>query len=100
MINTIKTRDGRTVGSWDGHSVESLQAELARIRKQLADEGSNDRVVPAGIPHADQLPEDLRSFRAYPIWGCDDQQLCLCGANANRVVEVANVRQFSMIDHH
>lgn len=100
MANEIKTRSGRAVGTWDGKRIEDLQVELARIRSLLSEEGSDDRLAPMGIPHADQLPEDLRSFRAYPIWGCDLNQNCLCGANANRVVSVRDVRQYSMIDHH
>lgn len=100
MSNEIKTRSGRVVGSWDGENLEDLRKELDRIKAALAAEGANDRLAPSGIPHADQLPEDLRTFKAYPIWGCDQNQNCLCGANANRVVSVKDVRQYSMIDHH
>ena len=100
MSNDVTTRSGRVVGSWDCKRLEDLQSELARIKGALALEGSSDRLAPSGIPHQDQLPEDLRTFRAYPIWGCDLNQNCLCGANANRVVSVKDVRQFSMIDHH
>lgn len=100
MSNEIKTRSGRVVGSWDGRRIEDLQTELTKIKATLAAEGSTDRLAPMGMPHAEQLPEDLRSFKAYPIWSCDLNQNCLCGANANRVVSVKDVRQYSMIDHH
>lgn len=100
MSDEIKTRSGRVVGAWDGKRVEDLQVELARIKSELAGEGSVDRVATAGVPHGDQIPEDLRTFRAYPIWGCDVAENCLCGANANRIVSVRDVRQFSLIDHH
>lgn len=98
--DTITTRKGRSVGSWDGRNAQSLLDELARIRTLLHDEGRGDRLSPAGVPHNDQLPEDLRRFRAYPIWGCDRNEICVCGANANRLVAVADIRQFSLIDHH
>lgn len=100
MSNEIKTRSGRTVGTWDGRRIEDLQVELARIRSVLASENAGERLAPAGVPHSEQIPEDLRTFKAYPIWGCDINQNCLCGANANRVVRVHDVRQYSLIDHH
>ena len=100
MNNEIKTRSGRAVGAWDGKRIEDLQIEMARIKASLSAEGSADRLAATEMPHLDQLPEDLRTFRAYPIWGCDLNQNCLCGANANRVVSVKDVRQYSMIDHH
>ncbi len=98
-MNAIKTQMGQSVGEWDGQDVETLQAELDRIRAQNSLE-SGDKLVVAGIPHRDQLPDDLQKFRAYPIWACDKSNNCLCGARANRIVSVADVRQYSMIDHH
>jgi len=100
MTDEIKTRLGRSVGSWDGESVQELQAELDRIRPQLSQDAPEDRLFPAGVPHREQLPEDLHKFSAYPIWACDKSQHCLCGARANRVVSVTDVRQYSMIEHH
>lgn len=100
MSDEIKTKAGVSVGHWDGSSVQDLQQELERIRQQLRESGSDDKLVPAGVPHRQQLPEDLHSFTAYPIWACDQQAHCLCGARANRVVSAEDVRQYSMIDYH
>jgi hypothetical protein len=100
MSDEIKTDAGRVVGSWNGESVSDLQEELARIRAQLSDESSRERIVARQMPHREQLPEDLHNFRAYHIWGCDRAGNCLVGTNANRVESVDKVRAFSLIEHH
>jgi len=100
MSDEIKTRDGHSVGAWNGVDAHDLKDELMRIRKELRDSGSDDRMIPAGVPHRDQLPEDLHSFKAYPIWGHDQHGHCVCGARANRIVSVEDVRQYSMVEHH
>ena len=100
MSDEIKTNSGRVVGQWNGVAVEDLQRELDRIRQELRQASVDDKLVTAGVPHRDQLPTDLHGFPAYPIWGCDQQGICLCGARANRHVSVEDVRQYSMIDHH
>lgn len=96
----IKTNTGRVVGRWDGKSVDELRDELARIKRELGSQNTREKVTTAGVPHRDQLPSDLQSFNAYAIWGCDATGKCLCGTNANRVVSVEDVRQYSLIDHH
>jgi len=100
MSNQITTLQGNSVGLWDGVDVQDLQAELDRIRKENLADSNGDKLVVKGVPHRDQLPSDLQDFRAYPIWGCDKNENCLCGARANRIVSVEDVRQYSMIDHH
>ncbi|MBX2885162.1 MAG: hypothetical protein KTR32_34715 [Granulosicoccus sp.] len=100
MSDEIKTQSGAVMGSWDGKNVSDLQEELTRIRQELKDAGGVDKIVAADMPHRDQLPEDLQKFNAYPIWGYDTNDDCLCGARANRVVSAEDVRQFSMVDHH
>jgi len=100
MSDAITTQSGVTMGSWDGVDVKDLEKELTRIRKELKDSGSGDKLVAAQMPHRDQLPEDLQKFNAYPIWGFDKQENCLCGARANRVVSAVDVRQYSMVEHH
>lgn len=100
MTDDIKTQSGVVMGSWDGSKAADLQVELTRIRQELKSSGSPDKLVPADMPHRDQLPEDLQSFTAYPIWGYDLQENCLCGARANRIVSAEDVRQYSMVDHH
>ena len=79
MSDEIKTNEGRVVGSWDGNSAEALKQELARIRQVLASEGKGEKVQFRDIPHRDQLPADLHSFNAYPLWGCDKSGSCLVG---------------------
>lgn len=100
MSDEIKTNAGRTVGEWNGARAEELQVELSRIRDALKAESSTEKLVAKEMPHRDQLPEDLHSFKAYHIWGCDQSGNCLVGTHANRIEPVEKVRTFSLIDHH
>lgn len=100
MSDEIVTQSGVVKGSWNGVDVKELQAELTRIRQELKNEGNTDKLVAADMPHRDQLPEDLKNFNAYPIWGFDKQENCLCGARANRIVPAEDVRRYSMVEHH
>jgi hypothetical protein len=100
MTNEIKTDTGRAVGNWSGESAQELQQELTRIREALRAENSAERLVAKKMPHRDQLPEDLLTFKAYHIWGCDQKGNCLVGTHANRIEPIDKVRSFSLIDHH
>ena len=100
MTDEIQTNAGRVMGQWSGESAESLQAELERIRDELRAQNSRERLVAKQMPHREQLPEDLHSFKAYHIWGCDKSGRCLVGTNADRIEPVEKVRSFSLIDHH
>lgn len=100
MSDEIITQSGVKMGLWNGGKIGELQKELTRIRQSLKEAGGVDKLVATQMPHRDQLPEDLRSFNAYPIWGCDKEENCLCGARANRIVSTTDVRQFSMVEHH
>lgn len=100
MSDDILSIAGRNVGRWNGENVQDLQQELERISQELSSEGSGERLSPKDMPHRDRLPEDLRTFKAYPIWGYDKHANCLCGARANRVVSAEDVRQYSLVDHH
>ena len=100
MTDEIKTNEGRAIGSWDGNSVEDLKRELTRIRQALASEGKGEKVQARDMPHRDQLPADLKNFKAYPLWGCDKSGSCLVGAGANRTESVAKVLAFSLVEHH
>ncbi len=90
MSDDITSRSGAVVGRWDGQDVQALQQELARIKREV----QGDRVEPGGVPHRDQLPEDLRDFTAYILWGCDANGVCLVGSGANRTETVASIREF------
>lgn len=100
MNNDINTSAGRKVGEWNGESAEALQNELSRIREVLKSENSTERLVARSMPHREQLPEDLHSFKAYHIWGCDQNGNCLVGTHANRIETLEKVRSFSLIEHH
>ncbi|MBA2126995.1 hypothetical protein DLM45_12295 [Hyphomicrobium methylovorum] len=100
MSDEIKTTEGRAVGTWNGASATELMQELTRIRKQLADEKSREKVSPRDIPHRDQIPADLQNFRAYPLWCVDKAGSCLVGAGANRIEPVDKVLAFSLVEHH
>ena len=90
MSDDIVSRSGAAVGRWDGQDVKTLQQELARIRREVQD----DRVEPGGVPHRDQLPEDLKNFTAYILWACDQNGTCLVGSGANRTETVDSIREF------
>lgn len=100
MSNEIKTAEGRVVGLWDGVSAKDFMQELCRIRKELAAEGKGEKIQPRDMPHRDQLPADLQSFNAYPLWGCDKEGQCVVGAAANRIEPVQKVLSFSLVEHH
>ena len=100
MSDEIKTSEGRVVGSWNGNSAQELMTELSRIRKQLAAEKSSDKLIAREMPHNDQIPGDLKTFKAYPLWGCDKSGSCLVGAGANRIEPVEKVLAFSLVEHH
>ena len=90
MSDDIVSRSGAVVGRWDGRDVKVLQEELARIKRETP----GDRVEPDGVPHRDQLPEDLRDFTAYILWACDPNGMCLVGSGANRAETVESIREF------
>lgn len=100
MSDEIKTNEGRAVGNWNGESVQDLQKEIARINKMLAGERSGEKLVPRDMPHRGQIPNDLQSFKAYPLWGCDKNGSCLVGAGANRIEPVEKVLAYSLVEHH
>jgi Tfp pilus assembly ATPase PilU len=99
-MDEIKTSSGRVVGSWDGKCVKQLMAELQRIKTDMAKDKASDALISKEMPHREQLHEDLKSFKAYHLWGCDVNGQCLVGSGANRIESVEKVLSFSLIDHH
>ena len=99
MSNDIKTSAGTVVGQWDGQNADDLSKELQRIVASLRQQNSAEKLAARDMPHRDQIPEDLRTFKAYTLWGCDARGMCVVGAAANRL-ESEKVRAFSLIDHH
>ena len=100
MSDEIKTNVGRKIGEWSGMKVTDLQDEISRIRSILSSENSAERLIAKEMPHRDQLPKDLHTFKAYHIWGCDLEGNCLVGTHANRIESIEKVRTYSLIDHH
>lgn len=100
MSDDIKTIGGRVVGSWNGNSSQELKKELARINRGLVAEKSSEKLIPRDMPHRDQIPDHLKAFNAYPLWGCDKSGSCLVGASANRIEPAQKVLAFSLIEHH
>ena len=98
MSDDITSKQGVVVGQWDGQDANALKNELARIKQTLQEQGSDDKVAPAGIPHQEQLPEDLRNFTAYLLWACDQNDMCLVGSGANRLESAASIREFYASD--
>ena len=98
MSDDIISKQGAIVGRWDGKDVDALKDELARIKQALRKQGSNDKVEPAGVSHKEQLPDDLKNFTAYLLWGCDPSGNCLVGSGANRFESVESLREFYASD--
>jgi hypothetical protein len=89
LKNRIMSADGDDeLGSWDGEKIEDLVKELDRIE---------ERYDPnyAGLPHGNNIPEDLRSEVAkdLPIWTCDASGNCLVGKQADKIRSVDQIRQ-------
>ena len=89
LKNRIMSADGDDeLGSWDGQSIEDLVKELDRIE---------ERQDPnyAGLPHGDNIPEDLRTEVAkdLPIWACDASGNCLVGDQADKIRDVDQIRK-------
>jgi hypothetical protein len=88
LKNRILSADGEEeVGSWDGESVQDLAQELERI-EEFADANY------AGLPHSQNIPEDLRDQveKDYPIWAADKSGNCLVGEHAGQIESVAAIR--------
>jgi hypothetical protein len=100
MSNDIVSKSGTVVGQWDGKDCHDLKNEMEKIKKRLKAEGRRDEVLKQGVPHQDQIPEDLKTFTAYPIWAIDAKGNALVGAGANRVISLENLRTYSLYEHH
>ncbi len=99
-MDEIKTSEGTVVGSWDGKDINELKDEILRIKKQMAADGLREKLDSRMMPHREQLHENLLEFKAYHLWGCDQNGQCLVGTAANRIESEEKVLSFSLIDHH
>ncbi|MBI4383447.1 MAG: hypothetical protein HY579_05365 [Nitrospinae bacterium] len=89
LANRIFSFDGEEVlGYWNGLSIDDLARELERIEED-ADPNY------AGLPHGQNIPEDLRdeAEKDYPIWACDVTGRCLVGENATRIENADAIRE-------
>ncbi|UCD11819.1 MAG: hypothetical protein JSU88_01640 [Nitrospinaceae bacterium] len=90
LKNRILSADGdEELGSWDGQSVHDLARELERI-EEFADANY------AGLPHSQNIPEDLRDQveKDYPIWAADPSGNCLVGEHAEQIETVDAIRSY------
>ncbi len=88
LKNRIMSADGEEeVGAWDGEKIEDLVKELDRIEERV---DANY----AGLPHNDNIPEDLRDQveKDLPIWACDRAGNCLVGDGATKIRSVEQIR--------
>jgi hypothetical protein len=98
--NRIHSADGdHVVGQWDGEHIEELIKELERIEE-------TDDPNYAGLPHAANIPDDLRNQaeKDYPIWTCDKNGRCLAGAKADQILTPDQIRdhyqtKFGGVEH-
>ncbi len=89
LKNRIMSADGdEELGSWDGENIEDLVKELDRIEERT---DANY----AGLPHGNNIPEDLRSQveKDLPIWACDVSGKCLIGDQADKIRHVDQIRK-------
>ena len=89
--------DGTVVGHWDGVKIETLQTEIQRIQsnqKSNSDPRSN-YVTKFGVPYKHQVPEHLREFIAYIIWGVDLQGNALVASRANRLEHIDYISEWA-----
>ena len=94
MSDDIVSRQGAVVGRWDGKDANTLKNELTRIKREFLRQNSKDKVEPGGVSHQEHLPDDLRNFTAYLLWGCDQSDMCVVGSGANRLESVESIREF------
>ncbi len=88
LKNRILSADGdEEVGAWDGEKIEDLVTELDRIEERV---DANY----AGLPHNENIPEDLRDQveKDLPIWACDKAGNCLVGEGATKIRSVEQIR--------
>lgn len=86
----IRTDSGRSVGIWDGHSVDELREELVF----LVDEGftlGTESINMYQLPRGDLIPEELEMRTDYPIWACDSQGMCLVQEDAGGTESAADI---------
>ena len=89
LRNRIMSADGdEELGSWDGKNIEDLVKELDRI------EETQDPNY-AGLPHNNNIPEDLRQEveKDLPIWACDASGNCVIGEHADKIRTVDQIRK-------
>ena len=89
LRNLIYSADGdETVGEWNGEDINDLVRELDRIEERV-DANYNS------LPHADNIPEDLRGDveKDCSIWTCDKKGNCLTGDQGADIESVDQIRE-------
>ena len=88
LRNRIFSADGdEKVGEWNGEDINDLVKELDRIEERI-DANYNS------LPHADNIPEDLRGAigKDCSIWTCDVKGNCLTGEQGTDVESADQIR--------
>ena len=85
LRNRIFSADG---GEWNGEDINDLVKELDRIEERI-DANYNS------LPHADNIPEDLRGAigKDCSIWTCDIKGNCLTGEQGTGVESADQIRE-------
>ena len=93
----IKLPDGTVVGHWDGVKIETLQSEIQRIQANQKANGEprSNYITKFGVPCKDQVPQHLREFIAYIIWGVDLEGRALVASRANRVEHIDYISEWA-----
>jgi len=89
LRNLIYSADGdETVGEWNGEDIHDLIRELDRIEERV-DANYNS------LPHADNIPEDLRGDveKDRSIWTCDQKGNCLTGDQGADIESADQIRE-------
>ena len=89
LRNLIYSADGdETVGEWNGEDIHDLVRELDRIEERV-DANYNS------LPHADNIPEDLRGAveKDCSIWTSDKKGNCLTGEQGADIQSANQIRE-------
>ena len=89
LRNCIFSADGDDkVGEWNGGDINDLVKELDRIEERI-DANYNS------LPHAENIPEDLRGAveKDCSIWTCDIKGNCLIGEQGMDIKSADQIRE-------
>lgn len=85
------------INNWNGDSVHTLK-DLITEYYSLTEGKETSLLDMSSLPHAELIPEDLRSHTSYPIWAVDRRGYALTGSmdsieHVDAIREYYNARQ-------